>query len=141
LVPGYSFARGSTTEREAGAAAVASHNACENEPNVALAKLWWPDQRNVWTPIGWKANFFRFNVLYNGTIISEPFSNLSARKNAAKFKGDDFLVSFTPWPDINVPDLPATQTPQWTRDGGHGQQGWKEGTATPVLWTDFLLQE
>src|SRR5690606_8044446 len=77
----------------------------------------------------------------NGTIISEPFSDLSSRKNAAKFKGDDFLVSFTPWPDMNVPDLPATQTPQWTRDGGHGKQGWKEDTATPALWTDFLLQE
>src|SRR5690606_17389931 len=111
------------------------------EPNIELAKLWWPDQRNIWTPIGWKDHFFRFNVLYNGTIIFEPFSDLSARKNAVKFKGDDFLISFTPWPDTNVPDLPKTQTPQWTRDGGHGRQGWKADTATPVLWTDFPLQE
>ena len=22
------------------------------DPDVELAKLWWPDQRNVWTPIG-----------------------------------------------------------------------------------------
>ncbi len=111
------------------------------EPNVELAKLWWPDQRNVWTPIGWKDHFFRFNVLYNGTIVSEPFSDLSARKHAAKFNGKDFLVSFTPWPDSNVPPLPATQVPQWTRDGGHGKQGWREDTETPVLWTDFFLQE
>ena len=141
LLPGYSFSNSSIARPTTGSSEIMPAGACGNEPHVALAKLWWPDQRNIWTPIGWKDHFFRFNVLYNGTIISEPFSDLSARKNAVKFKGDDFLVSFTPWPDANVPDLPGTQTPQWTRDGGHGKQGWKEDTATPVLWTDFPLQE
>ncbi len=111
------------------------------EPDVKLAKLWWTDQRNVWTPIGWKDHFFRFNVLYNGTILSEPFSDLSARKHAVGYKKNNFLVSFTPWPDTNVPALPKTQVPQWTLDGGHGKQGWKQHVETPVLWTDFLLQE
>src|SRR3954453_13884033 len=73
----------------------------EPEPNVAVAKLWWPDQRNVWTPIGWKDHFFRFNVLYNGTAVFEPFSDMSSRANARKWKGTDFQLAFTPWPNDN----------------------------------------
>src|SRR5437879_10589700 len=42
------------------------------ELTAELAKLWWPDQRNIWTPIGWKDHYFRFNVLYNGWIVCEP---------------------------------------------------------------------
>lgn len=110
------------------------------EPDIEQALLWWPDQRNVWTPIGWKDHFFRFNVLYNGTVLFEPFSDLSSRKHAATFNGEDFLVSFTPWPNADAPSLPKEQVPQWKIDGGHGKQGWKD-TETPVLWTDFQLQE
>lgn len=111
------------------------------EPNVELAKLWWPDQRNVWTPIGWKDHYFRFNVLYNGTLIFEPFSDLSARKHAVKYKGKSFLVSFTPFPTIDIPPLPIEQRAQWRIDGGHGVQGWRTDTDAPVLWTDHKLQE
>ncbi|MBD1420884.1 hypothetical protein [Sphingobacterium chuzhouense] len=140
LIPGYSLAN-ETERQDTNLGTTSSCDVSEIEPDVELAKFWWPDQRNVWTPIGWKDHFFRFNVLYNGTILSEPFSDLSSRKHAVKFKGDNFLVRFTPWPDINVPALPTTQVPQWTLDGGHGVQGWKEGMETPVLWTDFQLQE
>src|SRR6185437_11696914 len=42
------------------------------EPDLELARLWWSDERNVWTAIGWKDHYFRFNVVYNGTVICEP---------------------------------------------------------------------
>ena len=111
------------------------------EPDVALAKLWWPDQRNVWTPIGWKDHFFRFNVLYNGAVIYEPFSDMSSRANARKWKGSDFQLTFTPWPDGDPPPPPKERVATWRLDGGHGIQGWRVDKKTPVLWTDFPLQE
>ena len=42
------------------------------EPDAALADTWWPPQRNVWTPIGWPNHLFRFNVIYNGTVVAQP---------------------------------------------------------------------
>lgn len=111
------------------------------EPNVELAKLWWPEQRNVWTPIGWKDHFFRFNVLYNGAVIFEPFSDMSSRANARKFKGSDFQLTFTPWPNDHPPGLPKERMASWRLDGGHGLQHWREDKETPVLCTDFPLQE
>lgn len=120
---------------------VASERVTCSEPNIEMAKLWWPDERNVFTPVGWKDHYFRFNVIYNGTIIFEPYSDLSSRLHARKFKGDDFQVTFTAWPDTNTPPLPDVQTPLWKIDGGHGLQGWRTNCETPVLWTDFPCQE
>lgn len=108
---------------------------------MELARLWWPDQRNVFTPIGWRDHYFRFNVIYNGTLLFEPFSNLSARPHARKYDGQDFQITFTAWPNTNTPPLPREQTPLWKLDGGHGWQGWRAGCQTPVLWTDFPCQE
>ncbi|WP_262249630.1 hypothetical protein [Parapedobacter soli] len=112
------------------------------EPNIELAKLWWPDQRNTWTPIGWKDHYFRFNVLYNGTIIAEPAPNWAPmRVHSRKYLGQDFMLSFFPLPSGTPPPLPKEVTSLWRIDGGRGIQGWREGTETPVLYTDFPLQE
>jgi hypothetical protein len=112
-----------------------------SEPNIETAKLWWPDQRNVWTPIGWKDHYFRFNVVYNGAIVFEPYSDMSSRLHARRYKGQDFQVTFIPWPDTNFPALPQKRSMLWKLDGGHGIQGWETNHAAPVLWTDFPLQE
>lgn len=118
----------------------AESSAC-SEPDIEMAKLWWPDQRNVWTPIGWKDHYFRFNVIYNGSVVFEPFSDMSSRPHARKYKGQDFQITFTPWPTTNTPPLPAKQTQLWKLDGGHGVQGWETNHSAPLLWTDFPLQE
>lgn len=112
-----------------------------SEPNVELAKLWWPDQRNVFTPVGWKDHYFRFNVIYNGTIFFEPFSDLSSRKHAVQWKGNDFQATFTPCLDTSCSFIPKEQIPLWKFDGGHGLQGWRTNCETPVLWTDFPTDE
>lgn len=115
---------------------------CINEPNIPLAKLWWPDERNVWTPIGWKDHFFKFNVVYDGAIVFEPFSPSSSRPQALPYKGQGFQATFIPWPNENIPALPGQETTLWTQgDGGHGLQGWDTNYVSPVLWTDYPCQE
>ncbi|MEO9022680.1 MAG: hypothetical protein ABI237_17410, partial [Ginsengibacter sp.] len=42
------------------------------EPSMAKALIEWPDQINVWTPVGWKDHSYRFNVVYNGDILAVP---------------------------------------------------------------------
>ena len=42
------------------------------EPDSRSAALWWPAQRNVWTPLGWRDHMFRFNLVYNGTLVADP---------------------------------------------------------------------
>jgi hypothetical protein len=37
--------------------------------------------------------------------------------------------------------LPQQQTQLWRVDGGHGIQGWDTSHATPLLWTEWRLQE
>jgi hypothetical protein len=112
------------------------------EPNVELASLWWPEQRNVWTAIGWKDHYFRFNVVYNGTIICEPCPHFAPiRPNALRWKGQSFQLTFMPTADGLPPPLPAQQIQLWRIDGGHGIQGWDNNHATPLLWTEWRLQE
>ena len=36
---------------------------------------WWSDLPNIWTPIGWTDHLFKFNVLWNGTLLAEPNTN------------------------------------------------------------------
>lgn len=110
------------------------------EPDFALADLWWPQQRNVWTPIGWKDHYFRFNVLYNGTVICEPCPHFApVRPHAVRWKGQSFQLNFYPLTD-KPPALPAEPTQLWRIDGGIGIQGWNQDHATPVLWTEWRLQ-
>jgi len=42
------------------------------EPNVEIAKTWWPELTNVITPVGWRDHFHRFNIVYEGSIIARP---------------------------------------------------------------------
>ncbi|HEY6990974.1 MAG TPA: hypothetical protein VH369_21440 [Bryobacteraceae bacterium] len=116
--------------------------AASSEPNAELASLWWPEQRNVWTAIGWKDHYFRFNVVYNGTIICEPCPHFApVRPNALRWKGQSFQLTFMPTADGTPLPLSAQQTQLWRLDGGHGIQGWDSTYATPLLWTEWRLQE
>jgi hypothetical protein len=38
------------------------------EPNLEIAKQWWPDLTDYWTPFGWKYHRYRYNVFFDGTI-------------------------------------------------------------------------
>ena len=108
------------------------------EPDVELAKLWWPEQRSVWTPIGWKDHYFKFNVLYNGMLICQPAPG--CRHTAAPWRGQDFMLTFRASADGLPRPFPATPLATWKIDGGQGIQGWTKGHETPVLWTEYRSQ-
>jgi len=99
------------------------------EPNIEVASRWWPEMENVWTPIGWKDHPLRFNVLYNGILVAEPF-----RKPAL---GQGVQLTFIPSAAGEQPrSRPTRPYTLAKQDGGVGDQGWNEG-ATPVLWTQW----
>ena len=112
------------------------------EADVETARAWWPPERNVWTPVGWKDHYFRFNVVYNGTIICEPCPHFApVRPHALRWKGQSFQLTFAPTEDGMPLPLPQKPAQLWRLDGGHGLQGWGAGHATPVLWTEWRLNE
>lgn len=110
------------------------------EPNVEIANLWWPPQRNVWTPLGWKSHLFRFQVVYNGTLLCTPAGWLD-KPHILKYKGQDFQLNFHPSLDGSLPPLPREHTKVYKMDGGIGVQGWRDDRETPVLWTEWPRQD
>ena len=108
------------------------------EPGEELAASWWSPQRNVWTPVGWKDHLFRFNVLYNGTVIAQP--HLEVNRRTAQWKGFDLQLTVTPSPNGEIPAKIRKESYQLASlpDQGVGIQGWT-GNPTPVLWTEWPL--
>ena len=99
------------------------------EPNFAQACEWWPDLPSIWTPIGWPDHMFRFNVLWNGTILAEP--NLNSRTTA--WAGQGVQVTFAP--GVNE------AYNEWhhglhRNDDALVKQGWN-ADAAPVLWSEW----
>jgi len=114
----------------AGAAAGEDRRGDGPEPNAEIACKWWPEFENVWTPIGWKDHFLRFNVLYNGTVVAEP------RKKP--YVGQGVQVTFIPTADGSIPEEELLNEIYRFQDryGGVGNQGWWD-FAAPVLWTEW----
>ena len=117
-----------------------TQNAQPAEPDAALAACWWQPQRNVWTPLGWKDHLFRFNVLYNGTVIAQPHP--AGREITAKGAGQGVQLTVSPSADGEIPKQQRLEPYQLSSnpDRGLGHQGWSENS-TPVLWTDWKLNE
>ncbi|MBI4623318.1 MAG: hypothetical protein HY736_08890 [Verrucomicrobia bacterium] len=143
--------------------------AAATEPNVEIAKTWWPPLRNVWTPVGWKNHFFRFNVIYNGTIVGQPHIERRRRKDTAPWYKDSVQLTFTPSADGQVsfgPDLQPVETVDTEKtdrpnlnaripprvippayelgdgpDRGLGLQSWDPAHPTPVLRTHWPISK
>jgi len=125
-----------------------------DEPTAELAKTWWPPQKNVWTPIGWKDHLFRFNIVYNGTIVADPHP-WRAKKHSAKWKDQGVQLTITPSADgkplaegyhlggsTSYRHRFAAKQGRYqlssTLDKGLGNQGWTDNAA-PVLWTKWPI--
>ncbi|HLA40075.1 MAG TPA: hypothetical protein VJ417_08765 [Candidatus Glassbacteria bacterium] len=108
------------------------------EPDAAMARALWPPQQNVWTPLGWKDHLFRFNVLYNGTLLANP--DPQRREVTSAWAGLDLQLTVTPSVDNKIPEAAAGEPFQLsdTPDQGLGIQGWQD-SVTPVLWTEWRL--
>ena len=111
------------------------------EPSVEMAKTWWQEQTNVWTPIGWQDNYHRFVVLYNGALMLDPGGGFFTRQHARPFLGQDFMLTFHT--EANGLPKPLPKTPVNIRglDFGYGIQGWNRDHEVPLLWTEFRKQD
>lgn len=111
-----------------------------SEPSVEMAKTWWQEQTNVWTPIGWQDNYHRFVVLYNGALMLDPGGGFFTRQHARPFLGQDFMLTFHT--EANGLPQPLPETPVNIRgvDFGYGIQGWNRDHEAPLLWTEFRKQ-
>lgn len=47
----------------------------KREPDFETARGWWADLPNIFTTLGWTEHLFRFNVLWNGTLLAQPDLN------------------------------------------------------------------
>jgi hypothetical protein len=125
------------------------------EPNVEIAKLWWPELLNKWTAVGWKDTITEFNILHNGTIINSYYWLDKLRKPL-----EDPYSMYTFTPGLAAPDfaLPGPGTSQYYDeawyirsfpapepgtnpyfDDGWVVQGWNDCEA-PVLHSDWTWQ-
>ena len=122
----------------AGAVSVASP-----EPSVAVAKTWWPEQYNVWTPLGWPDHYFKFAVLYNGTVLSVPATPERYHPHSHQWAGEDFQLTFCSSADGRPYKLPETpgrsNLREW--DGGLGIQSWDFSHAAPLLQTQWRSKD
>lgn len=128
------------------AAACLAPAAAAGEPDFQAAKGWFPAMRNVWTPVGLPNHPFRFNVLYNGTIMADPhpLTNINGtpiKTYLGPFAGQGVQLSITASPDGTTP--PAADHPfqlSSRPDGGVGMQGWDDDHAAPLLYTRWPMQ-
>ncbi len=105
----------------------------ETEPNVEVASAWWPDLTNIWTPIGWKNHGFRFNVLFNGTILVVPQRHQDLLSGTPKVQ-----ITFAPITDDMRPGKQlAGLSP--AADDRRVVQSWKDDPA-PVLASDWIVE-
>ena len=111
------------------------------EPSADLARRWWPEQYNVWTPVSWPDHYFKFTVFYNGMVIASPATQ-GWRPHSQKWAGRDLQLSFRasadggPWA---MPQAVNYILREW--DGGLGVQHWQDGHAAPVLQTEFRSKD
>lgn len=125
------------------AAAAAAVTGPGGEPDVDVAKAWWPNPRNVWTPVGWKDHLFRYNVFYNGTVIGAPCPLGRVTPGVEQYRGRGIQLDMTPWggwfPSGPLPALYPGHFYVYRDDIGHygrGNQSWA-ANPTPVLQTDW----
>lgn len=115
------------------------------EPDFEAAKNWLPAMRNVWTAVGLPNHPFRFNVLYNGTIVADPHPLRDI--NGTRIKtyldahvGRGVQLSVTASPDGKLPPRAEHSFQLSSRpDGGVGMQAWDDSHAAPVLATRWPM--
>jgi len=99
-----------------------------SEPAVDMACTWWPDLRDIWTPVGWKDHAFRFNVLFNGTILAQPDLN----PRTQKWKNQGVQLTFEPSYDGKWRDYVYIH-----RDDTMVRQCWDQRHATPIVRSEW----
>jgi hypothetical protein len=100
-----------------------------SEVNFQGASRWWADLPSIWTPVGWKDHVFRFNVLWNGSILAKPDMN----RRTQPWAGQGLQLTIMPSMDV----AQGERFSRWPRhDDGMVRQGWDNDLA-PVLWSEW----
>ncbi len=103
------------------------------EADFETAARWWSDLPSIYTTLSWKDHFFRFNVLWNGTLLALP--NLNRRGEA--WTGQETQIAFAPNYTAQFPGVDSAESYAYlSHDDNLCNQGWEPGDA-PVLWTDI----
>ena len=84
---------------------------------------------NVWTQVGWKDHSFRFNVVYNGSLLCSPMGWMEKPHLLFNTKGMIFRLNFTRVSTKHFRRF-RTKTSKALQDRrrAYGVQGWREGT-------------
>ncbi len=124
---GISAASGAVPGPVAGLPGQADPGWSGTEPSMADGLRWWRELPEKWTPFGWKDHMFRFNVLYEGTIVADPFTN----QRTERYRGEGVYLSFAPAIDA----VPARSYYKQGDDNAVAQ-GWTD-RPTPELWSEW----
>ncbi len=100
---------------------------------MEIAKQWWPDLTDYWTPVGWKHHRFRYNVFFDGAIYADP----ALSQTAAAWKGQGVQIRVMPMPVQTPPQYTQLRSERYEFYDDHRcRQGWTDDQ-TPVLWTEW----
>lgn len=107
------------------------------EPNIEIARTWWPPLENTYTPIGWKNHLFRFNVYYNGMVMANPQPETDVRA-LDPWHGLGAQLTIQPSEHGLDPNRWRGGTYQMTGDNGRrwSYQGLLD-RPTPAVWTEW----
>lgn len=120
--------------------AITAEEAPTMEPNLEIAKQWWPEMPKKWTMVGWPEHITRFDILHDGSLANYfAFHNANVRP-----KIPEPFTQFTFIPAGNVSEIQASAY-NIAQDYGDVVQGWDD-SETPVLfsewpWHGYLLRE
>lgn len=107
-----------------------------SEPNIEIAKLWWSELPKKWTMLGWKWHITRFNVLYDGTLITAfPFDKGPQNPVPIRPPIPEPWAQFAFVPAASPEAVPAFGS-AIHEDYGDVIQGWEDRNA-PVLWSEW----
>lgn len=109
------------------------------EPNIEIAKTWWPEMQKKWTVVGWPEHRTRFNVLYDGTLFNYfSFHHHASAPAGSRPDIPEPFAQFSFHPAGSIGEVAATLY-NVAQDYGDVVQGW-EGSETPVLWSEWVWQ-
>ncbi len=105
------------------------------EIDFKTASSWWPEISNKWTPVAWRDHRFRFNVLWNGSVMVIPWPTGTQRAEDLKNE-PSFHLNIIPARDEELPGEWAVAMGCRRVDDGMVRQGWLEDDV-PILWSEW----
>ena len=91
-----------------------------------------------WTPVGWKEHFFRFNVLWDGSVMAEPCCWWRQAKRTIEWLDQGVQVTIAPEYFRHPFSMNTERYSYHRHDDGRVSQGWND-CAAPVLRSESMV--